>query len=200
MLATVNSHLGWWVARSAGIVAWALVTMSILWGLALSTRIVRQRGLPAWLLDLHRFLGVLSIVFTAIHILGIVGDNWTHFGWTETLVPTKSTWRPHAITWGIVSLYLLIAIQLTSWAMRWLPRRVWHTIHLASFLVFIASTTHAALAGADRGNLLVQWSALVATMVVLFFVMFRLLVPRGSASRRPDAVRAPIAQSVRNTV
>jgi hypothetical protein len=52
----VTSQLWWYVARSGGLVAWATCTASIAWGLALSTRIVRKRGLPAWLLDLHRFL------------------------------------------------------------------------------------------------------------------------------------------------
>ena len=72
MLAAVaNNKLYWFTARSAGMVAWAVCTASILWGLALSTRLVRRRGAPAWLLDLHRFLGLLTIVFTAIHMAAL---------------------------------------------------------------------------------------------------------------------------------
>ena len=59
----VTTKLAWYVARSSGIVAWATVTASILWGLTLSSRLVRKRGVPAWLLDLHRYLGTLSLVF-----------------------------------------------------------------------------------------------------------------------------------------
>ena len=59
----VTDKLAWYVARSSGIVAWATVTASILWGLTLSSRLVRKRGVPAWLLDLHRYLGTLSLVF-----------------------------------------------------------------------------------------------------------------------------------------
>ena len=55
----VTTKLAWYVARSSGIVAWATVTASILWGLTLSSRLVRKRGVPAWLLDLHRYLGTL---------------------------------------------------------------------------------------------------------------------------------------------
>ena len=64
----VTDKLAWYVARSSGIVAWATVTASILWGLTLSSRLVRKRGVPAWLLDLHRYLGTLSLVFVVVHL------------------------------------------------------------------------------------------------------------------------------------
>ena len=51
-----DEKLSWYVARSSGLVAWALVTASIVWGLALSSRLIRRRGVPAWLLALHRYL------------------------------------------------------------------------------------------------------------------------------------------------
>jgi hypothetical protein len=62
------SKLTWYATRSSGMVAWAVVTASILWGLALSTRIIRRKGAPAWILDLHKFLGTLSLIFVGIHI------------------------------------------------------------------------------------------------------------------------------------
>ena len=77
----VTDKLAWYVARSSGIVAWATVTASILWGLTLSSRLVRKRGVPAWLLDLHRYLGTLSLVFVLIHLGGLWADNFVYFGW-----------------------------------------------------------------------------------------------------------------------
>src|SRR5690606_23931387 len=49
----VNPQLAWYVARSTGIVAWAVLTASVVWGLLLSTRLARGRPTPAWLTDLH---------------------------------------------------------------------------------------------------------------------------------------------------
>ena len=86
----VTDKLAWYVARSSGIVAWATVTASILWGLTLSGRLVRKRGVPAWLLDLHRFLGTLSVVFVAIHVFGLWADNFVYFGWRELFIPMMS--------------------------------------------------------------------------------------------------------------
>jgi predicted ferric reductase len=182
----VTSHLAWYVARSAGVLAWALASASIIWGLALSTRLIRRRGAPAWLLDLHRFLGVLTIVAVGVHLLGLWADSFVYFGWREMFVPMGSEWRPVAVLWGVVATYCLIAIQLTSWAMRRLPRKLWHSVHMTSAVVFVASTVHAFQAGTDAMNTLVQWLAFTGTIVIWFFLVFRVLADR--RSKRPAAV------------
>lgn len=185
----VTEKLAWYVARSSGLIAWAIVTASILWGITLSSRLVRKRGIPAWLLDLHRYLGTLSIVFTAVHLVALVADNWVYFGWKELFIPMATEWRPGATAWGIAAFYLMLAIQITSWMMRRLPRRLWHAIHLTSFPLFIAATIHGFQSGADRSNRLVQWLAFVGITLVITLVIFRVLTfkPRKRRRTRPDA-------------
>ena len=178
LIAALDEKTWWWVARSSGMVAWAIVTASIVWGLTLSTRLIRRRGIPAWLLDLHRYLGTLSLVFTGIHLLGLWADSFVTFGPRELFVPFASAWRTRAVAWGIVALYLLVAIEATSLLMRWLPRRLWRSIHFSSFALFVAATAHGLLAGADRSNLLLQWVALTGCTLVAFLALFRLLAPR----------------------
>ena len=191
LTAALKTQTWWWLARSSGMVAWALVSASIVWGLTLSTRLIRRRGIPAWLLDLHRYLGTLSLVFTAIHLLGLWADSFVTFGPRELFIPFASAWRTRAVLWGILAMYLLIAIEITSWLMRWLPRRVWHSIHLSSFVLFVSVTAHGFLAGTDRSNLALQWGALTGCTLVGFLAAFRLFAPRrGERSvvrRVPDA-------------
>jgi hypothetical protein len=187
VLAELNPQVAWYAARSAGLVAWALVTAGILWGLALSTRLVRRRGVPAWLLDLHRFLGTLSLVFVAVHLLALWADSYTDFAWSELFVPMASAWRPGAVAWGIVAVYLLVAIEVTSWLMRRLPRRLWHAVHLSSFGLFVVATVHGFQAGADRQALAVEWLALTGGTFVVFLGVFRVLAPhRGLDRARPQ--------------
>lgn len=176
----VTDKLSWYVARSSGIVAWATVTASILWGLALSSRLVRKRGTPAWLLDLHRYLGTLSLVFVLIHLGGLWADNFVYFGWQELLVPMSSPWKPGAVAWGIVAFYLLVAIQVTSWLMRHIKRTVWHAIHLTSIGLWITATLHTFLAGQDRHNTLLQWFVVGSTILVLQLTAFRLITLRSA--------------------
>jgi predicted ferric reductase len=179
----LNAKLSWYAARASGLIAWAVVTLSILWGLALSTRLIRRKGVPAWLLDLHKFLGTLSIVFVAVHVLALWADNFVYFGPRELFVPFASSWRPVAVAWGIAATYLLVAIQITSWMMKRLPRRLWHSVHLVSIPMFVLATVHGFSSGADNKNLVVQWLALTGGLLVFLLVAFRLLAPRRRTRR-----------------
>ncbi len=196
MIAALDPKVTWYAARASGLVAWALVTASIVVGLALSTRLVRKRGANAWLLDVHRFLGTLSLVFVGVHLFALWADDYVYFGPRELFVPMASEYRPGAVAWGIAALLLMVAIQLTSWAMHKMPRRLWHTVHLSSFLLFATATLHGFTAGADNKNLAVQWCALTGGLLVVFLVAFRLLATSRhshqlSEGRRASGARIP---------
>ena len=61
--AGVNDQLWWEVARASGIVSWALLSVAVILGLLLASRIGGKTPPPAWLLDLHRMLGGLTLSF-----------------------------------------------------------------------------------------------------------------------------------------
>jgi hypothetical protein len=110
----VNEQIWWSVARPGGIVAWAQVTVAVRWGLLLSTKAAAKASEPAGLLDLHRFLGGLSVPFTALHLIGLVADSHVSFGWAEILIPGASAWKPAAVSWGAVALHLLVEVEGAS--------------------------------------------------------------------------------------
>jgi hypothetical protein len=186
MTAVVDSRVWWWFTRAAGIVAWTLIAAAVVWGLLASTRLIRRRGVPAWILDLHRYLGTLTIVFVAVHVGAVWLDSFVRFDARQLFVPFASTWRTHAIAWGIFAMYVLVAIQLTSWLMRKLPRKLWHRVHVLSLPMLVAATVHGVLAGTDRANLALQWIALVSAIVVVFLLAVRLLSPSRAIRRVPD--------------
>jgi sulfoxide reductase heme-binding subunit YedZ len=196
MAASVNPQVWWWLARASGIVAWCMATASIVWGLTLSSKLVRRRKVPAWLLDLHKYLGTLTLAFAAVHLVALLADNYVDFGLRDLFVPMASAWRPGAVTWGVVALYLLLVVQVSSWLMRRIPRRLWHRIHLLSFAVFAAGTIHGALAGADSGTPLVQFAAVAGTTIIVFLVFVRILNASGTVAdddARPRDARAAAA-------
>jgi len=160
-------QLWWWIARSSGILTWALVTANIIWGLVASSRIFRNRGARPWTIDVHRYLGTLALVFLGIHMFAMWADSYTHFTASDLFVPFASAWRTRAVAWGIVGLYLLLATEITSWLMNRMPKRAWHLVHLSSYLIFVTATVHGYLAGADRNNVLVQWLALTGIVMVI---------------------------------
>jgi hypothetical protein len=148
----IDHRVWWYLARSSGLMAWAILSASVCWGLVVAGRLTRRIPPPAWNLDVHRFLGGLGLVFTVLHVLTLVADSYVHIGWASVLVPMASTWRPGAVAWGVVALYLLIAVEGTSLLRRWLPRRLWRAVHMASFALFATATVHGLTAGTDATN------------------------------------------------
>jgi DMSO/TMAO reductase YedYZ heme-binding membrane subunit len=144
------SRLTWYVARASGLVAWGLVVASILWGLVMATGVLRRRRPhPAWMLNMHKFLGVLTLVFVGVHVTAILLDNFVHFGIVDVLVPLASSWHPVAVAGGIVGMYLLVAIQVTSWLRHRMSAHAWRTVHLTSYGVLAITTVHMLAAGTD---------------------------------------------------
>jgi len=191
----VTEHLWWYVARSGGIVAWALVTLSVLWGLALSTKAFGRRPRPNWLLDLHRFLGGLALVFTGVHVGALVLDSYTSFGLVQVLVPFTSDYRASAVAWGVVGFYLLVAIEITSLLRARIPKRLWQRVHLASFPLFFLSTLHGLLAGTDASSSILRWAMLLSTSAVVGLTTLRIVqateAPPPGTPRLPPVPRVP---------
>jgi DMSO/TMAO reductase YedYZ heme-binding membrane subunit len=185
---SVPDQLWWYVARSGGIVALLLVGLSVVWGLALSTRLLGGTPPPAWLLAVHRRLGGLSVSFTAVHVLALLADDYVSFGPTDVLVPLASPWRPGPVAWGIVAAYLLVAVQISSLLMRRLPRRWWKVIHASSWLVLWTGLVHGATAGSDAGHPVYVVSMATLGVLTVFLTAYRLTRPRGG--RRRDAIAA----------
>ncbi len=182
----MSGTLPWFVARSSGLIAWALLAASVVWGLAISTRVLNRRPRPAWLLDLHRYLGGIATVFVGVHIIALLGDTYVHFGLASVLVPFASSWHPVAVAWGISAFYLLLAIEMTSLIRARLPRRLWRATHYASFPLFVVATIHALSAGTDARTWAFELVAALAVMAVVALTSLRI----GGERQPPHRVAA----------
>jgi hypothetical protein len=178
------SQSWWYLSRASGIVAWVLVTLAMMWGLLLSTRMFDRRPSPKGLVDLHRFLGGLSVLFVAIHVGTIVADSYVHFGTADVLVPFATSWHPLAVAWGVVAMWMLLAVEITSLAMRHIPRRVWHVVHLSSYALFVSATIHAFAAGPDTRERLFEMVCVAAVAIVVFLTIVHASGGRGRYGRR----------------
>ena len=175
-----NEQLWWYVARSGGITALVLTGLSVIWGLALSTKVMQGTPKPKWLLSLHRWLGGLSVTFSAVHIAALVADSYVSFGLTDILVPYASDWKPGAVAWGIVSMYLLVAVQASSMLMNRLPRRFWKGIHMSSWLLFWSGVIHGATAGTDATNAIYVLLVGTITVLITWLTGVRILASRSA--------------------
>jgi DMSO/TMAO reductase YedYZ heme-binding membrane subunit len=175
----------WYAARSTGIVAWGLSAAAVIWGLLLSTRSARGLAKPAWVLDLHRWLGALTIVVTLAHLGALVADSYVQFDLVDLLVPGASGWKTGAVAWGVVAFWAFLAVEVSSLLKKRLPHKAWVRIHLLSFAAYVMVTMHYLTAGTERTNPLVLFSVEIVTAIVLFLTLLRILAPRRAKGASP---------------
>ncbi len=180
----------WYVARSSGLVAWGLAALSVLWGLLLSTKVMGKKARPNWLLDLHRFLGGLTVVFIAVHLVGLFLDPYVNFGAAQLFIPFASTWKPSAVAWGIVAFYLLLAVEITSLLRRRIPKKWWKAVHMSSYGIFVFGTVHLLTGGTDRHSQLLLWTVAGMSGAVAAMTLYRIVTPKETRTIQSDTIRA----------
>jgi DMSO/TMAO reductase YedYZ heme-binding membrane subunit len=164
----VSSHLWWYVTRAAGLVAWGLVVASCAWGLLHALRTFGRRPSPAWMLSTHRYLSTLAIVFVGVHVVALLADSFVQFSPADVLVPMVSTWHPVAVAWGIVGMYVLVAVEVTSLVRARLSPKAWHSVHVLSYVLLALVTIHFLAAGTDATDLLPTTSAVLIGTATVF--------------------------------
>ncbi len=193
----MNGQFWWFMARGSGIVAWLMLTASVLWGIVLSSGAFPKHRRPAWLLDLHRWLGGLTLAFVAVHVASLIADSYVSFSLVDVLVPFAADWKPIPVAGGVIAFWGLVAVQLTSLAMKRLPRRVWRSIHLTSYLVFWLSSLHGTFAGSDSSNRLYVATSVITVVAVVLAATHRSIryaVPRRRRSGSAARARVPQIQ------
>jgi DMSO/TMAO reductase YedYZ heme-binding membrane subunit len=65
------------------------------------------------------------------------------------------------VAWGIVSLYLLAAVEVTSLLRSRLPKSLWRKTHFLSFVLFVTSTLHGLSAGTDTAGTMLRIGVLM---------------------------------------
>jgi methionine sulfoxide reductase heme-binding subunit len=143
------SAIDWYTARSAGVVAYALLTGGVLLGVLLAGRV----RLPRWpqfaVTDVHRFVALLTGVFIALHVYALLLDRYVHTSLVAVLVPGAATYRPFWVALGTVALELLAAVAISNLFRKRLGHTRWRRIHYLTFGVWAAATLHGIGAGTD---------------------------------------------------
>jgi methionine sulfoxide reductase heme-binding subunit len=167
----------WIVARAAGLVAFALLTLSVWVGLGMSTRILGprwQKSLFAW----HRTLVWTGLSMLGLHVGAVLLDPVLHFGLASAFVPFAAPWRPGAVAAGVVAGWLSLMLAVSFRLRKWIGQRGWRRLHYASFAAFGLAAAHAVAAGTDLVGLRGPVIAAIAIGPVLWLGFARVLLPR----------------------
>lgn len=175
---TLAPQFWWHLSRASGFVSWILLTASLLWGVLLFTRALKHVDRPSWLLEMHIWLSGLAIVTMIVHLVALVFDNYLVFSWKEILVPGGSPWKTVPVAFGVVAFWLLMTIQITASLRKFLPRKLWKSLHLLSYAAWWMVSLHAGLAGTDVTHRAYQAVALALTAAAISATFLRVVAPR----------------------
>ena len=186
----MNEQVWWHLTRASANVSWVLIVLSILWGVLLATRVLKPNDRPAWLRDIHTWMGGLSVVFAGIHMVTLILDTYVTFTIADVLVPFASSWKPLPVAIGILAFWMLVAVQATSLMIKKMSRVAWRRVHMLSYLVFATSVVHALSAGSDIGTRLFTGFSMAVAMVGTAISCLRWVAGRYAVRRSAERATA----------
>lgn len=163
----------WYLGRSSGIVATALLAAALIWGFAFSGGTTGSRRRPNWWLDLHRYLGGLAFAFVVAHVVFVYQDELSGIGLTQVLVPFTAAGWEWGITFGVVATYVFALVVFTTWPRRIGARRTWLAVHLLSVPAVVLAGTHAWVVGSSRDEWWFQGLLVVLAGAVVYPAVLR---------------------------
>jgi predicted ferric reductase len=190
-------HPYWYMGRSAGFVSYGLLLLSVVLGIAISSRVLDGLLARAWVFEFHRFLSIFVLLAILFHAFIMLPDPYAKFKIKELLVPFQSHYRDGPMALGIISLYGLAFVSASFYATKLIGQKTWRAVHYTTFLFFVGATAHGILTGTDTKQHTVQVFYLASATVVVFLVFYRVLAVRSvkpkKTSRPATAPRAAAA-------
>ena len=184
----------WILARASGLLAYGLLTSSVLAGIVLKARPFGAALKAVAVADLHRFLAMLGLGFIALHASALVLDSTVRVSVAALFVPGLVPYRPLWSALGVLAAELMLLVYASSALRRRIGVRAWRRLHWATYAVFALASVHGLAAGTDGGRL---WALALyggAVGAVTAAAGWRALVPatKGGNARVRDRDR-PLA-------
>lgn len=171
----ITARTPWYFSRSAGTVAYLLLTGSTIWGLLLTTKIIKDSLPAALIMAMHNILSWLAVAFSGIHALALLFDNYYTYTLSDLAIPFIGPYRPGSVGVGIISFYLMLLTSASFLFRKQIGQKRWRSLHYLTFAVFILATAHGVAAGTDSAKLGMHIVYLGSGLVVLFLTIYRLL-------------------------
>ncbi len=174
----ITQKTAWYLSRSSGTVAYLLITASTVWGLLLSSKIIKE-SVPAVLsLAMHNFLAWSAIGITGLHITALLFDTYYTYTVADLLIPFIGPYRPEWVGLGIIGYYLMVITAISFYFRKQIGQKRWRKLHYLTFAAYILATVHGITAGTDSGLSSMQFVYWGSGLLVLFLTNYRILTAK----------------------
>jgi predicted ferric reductase len=183
-IAATDQRVFWYLSRATAIVAYLILWLSMVLGLLMSTRLIKNwPGFPPSN-NLHKFFAIFGLSLGVLHGLLLLGDQFMNFTLAQILIPfANTTYRPAWVGFGQISLYLWGLIVLSFYLRKKIGQKTWRALHVLTFLTYASVFIHGITSGTDSGTVLMQAVYWVTGLVFLSLLVYRLLAKSAQKSQ-----------------
>lgn len=175
----------WYLNRGTGVALLLVLTAALCLGI-LSARPGRSRLVPRFMgQQLHRNLGVLSLVLVVGHAATAVVDSYVDIRWWQVLSPVGATYEPLWLGLGSIAFDVMLLVVLTSVLRKRLGHRAWHVLHLLGYLSWPVAMAHSVGIGTDATSPWGRQVGLGCVVAVAAAALVRVASDALAARRRP---------------
>ena len=183
-------QLWWYVTRASGIVAYLLLWLSMVLGLAVTSKFFDRLLDRVFTYDFHQFISLLSIAFVFLHVIVLLFDRYLPYSIWQILIPFISPYRPFWIGIGVVGFYFSLLVTVTFYLRKRIGMHLFRLIHVLSLAGYLGATLHGVYAGTDYPLPAMQFLYKATALVVIFLTVFWLVL---LAMRKLEARHAALA-------
>lgn len=142
----------WYISRASALVGFALLYISILFGLTIRMPFV-QRILPTGsAMRVHCWISLHALMFALFHGVALIFDKFINFSLVDVFVPFASGYQTNLVALGVISLYIMTLLVITSYGRRFISQKTWRILHFGNIILYAASFVHAFYIGTDLKN------------------------------------------------
>ncbi|HEY5390074.1 MAG TPA: ferric reductase-like transmembrane domain-containing protein [Solirubrobacteraceae bacterium] len=186
-------YLPWLIGRASGVIALGLVTIAVLLGLTMSTKLLRRPGIGRTLMRLHEHIALVGLGAIGVHGLALFADPWLRPGVSGVTIPFTIAYKPVFTGLGIIAGYLAALLGLSFYARRRIGVKLWRKLHRATVLVWVLGVVHTLGAGSDAATQWLRAFTLLPAVPIVYLLVRRMFPGPGKAPRRGAAPAAGAA-------
>lgn len=179
-----SEKFAWYLGRASGILAFILLTGTVVFGLVISSRAFNKLIPGTVSYETHRFISFLALAVVVLHFSSFFFDAFMKMQVVEALVPFVLT-RPFkttlgfdmgfSTTLGILAFYCIMILVFTSEFRSKMKPKVWRTIHYISAVSYFLFVLHGFMSGTDSGTWWMRMLYSISLGLVFILVLTRIL-------------------------
>ncbi len=156
-------------------------------GIGISTRAFDSVAQRWRVLDLHQVLTLTMVAMVVLHLVTLLLDPFITFGVFNLLWPFGEPYSQLAVALGVLGLYAMLVVTISSWLRQFLSYRVWHLTHFISYLGFVLLTLHGILGGTDTTTPWMLAMYITSVLAIGMLTLVRLIQTAQSVRQQPAA-------------